>query len=382
MKIPVKYRFLERDIMDLEKETQLKRFKIIEPFLRKEKKLKEIEKETDISYATLKRWIKAYKEKGILGLDKKERQDKNSFRAIDNEGIDIIKKVYKDSGENSIAGLYDKCRDYLEKKEYNISYPTFYRIVSNLDGFFKKTSRFHMKKIKKEHEVYAAVETSLYILIKNGENSYKVPKLLVIFDVASLEIINYIIYYETGSIYNILGFFRETILKVSALSKDFIKPKEILLGSENIISREIVKNIYDKTGIKILEYKSEEKKIDEFINFLKEDIYKMYTAHKKNIDEKSLSEFINSYIYLDSGKYSITPDTEHLEEGKIFRELDIFLQGTKRKVTLSSVRFKNRVYKDDILKELNGEEIEIKFNPSAPDKIYIFKDNKFYGILR
>ena len=59
--------------MDSEKDTQIKRFKIIEPFLRKEKKLKDIEKETNISYATLKRWIKAYKEKGMLGLDKKER---------------------------------------------------------------------------------------------------------------------------------------------------------------------------------------------------------------------------------------------------------------------------------------------------------------------
>ena len=45
--------------MDLEKDTQLKRFKIIEPFLRKEKKLKEIEKETDISYATLEKMDKS-----------------------------------------------------------------------------------------------------------------------------------------------------------------------------------------------------------------------------------------------------------------------------------------------------------------------------------
>ena len=35
--------------MDTEKELQLQRFKIIEPFLRKEKKLKEIEEETGIS---------------------------------------------------------------------------------------------------------------------------------------------------------------------------------------------------------------------------------------------------------------------------------------------------------------------------------------------
>ena len=79
--------------MEMEKETQLKKFKIIEPFLRKEKKLRDIEKESGISYATLKRWIKAYKEEGVLGLDKKERQDKNSFRAVDDKGMDIIKKV-------------------------------------------------------------------------------------------------------------------------------------------------------------------------------------------------------------------------------------------------------------------------------------------------
>lgn len=106
--------------MDLEKETQLKRFKIIEPFLRKEKKLKEIEKETDISYATLKRWIKAYKEKGILGLDKKERQDKNSFRAIDNEGIDIIKKVYK-TAERTVLQDCMTSAEIISKRKNTIS---------------------------------------------------------------------------------------------------------------------------------------------------------------------------------------------------------------------------------------------------------------------
>ena len=60
----------------MEKETQLKKFKIIEPFLRKEKKLRDIEKESGISYATLKRWIKAYKEEGVLGLDKKRDRTK------------------------------------------------------------------------------------------------------------------------------------------------------------------------------------------------------------------------------------------------------------------------------------------------------------------
>lgn len=171
----------------MEKETQLKKFKIIEPFLRKEKKLRDIEKESGISYATLKRWIKAYKEEGVLGLDKKERQDKNSFRAVDDKGMEIIKKVCRESSEANISQLYDKCRKFLEEKEYNVSYPTFYRIVNNLDGFFKKTSRIHMKKIKKEHEVYAAAEIPLYILVKTEEGENRVPKILIVFDTASLK---------------------------------------------------------------------------------------------------------------------------------------------------------------------------------------------------
>lgn len=246
--------------MEADRETQIKKFKIIEPFLRKEKKLKDIEKETGVSYATLKRWIKSYKENGIIGLDKKERQDKNSFRAVDEAGINIIKKLCKESEEHNISELYDKCKNYLEEKEYNISYPTFYRIVNNLDGFFKKTSRLHMKKIKKENEVYVAVETSLYILLKLENGDYIVPKMIVIFDASSLQIINYMLYLENSNIYGVLGFLRKTILKVSLLEKDFIKPKEILLSCTAQLGRDIAKEIYDKTAIKILEYKSEEKR--------------------------------------------------------------------------------------------------------------------------
>ncbi len=367
--------------MDTEKETQLKRFKIIEPFLRKEKKLKEIEQETNISYATLKRWIKAYKENGVIGLDKKERQDKNSFRAIDETGINIIKKVYKESDETNIAGLYDKCKYYLEEKEYNISYPTFYRIISNLDGFFKKTSRLHMKKIKKEHEVYAAMEVSLYILVEDKEKKIKVPKLFIIFDIATLQIINYIVFYENYNIYNVLGFLRDTVLKVSAINMEFTKPKEILINLENLGNRELIKNIYDNTGIKILEYKSEEKKIEQFIDYLKEDIYKIYLSNNKKISQQMIETFLESYIYLDSGKYKEHIDISFLENRDMFRELDIFLQSVKRKINFSSLRFKNIIYKDDILKQFNCEEIEIRYNPSNLDKIYIFKDNKFYGII-
>ena len=60
------------------------RYKIIEPFLKKEKKLKEIESETNVSYATLKRWVTQYKTSGLSGLKKKNRVDKDTSKKINN----------------------------------------------------------------------------------------------------------------------------------------------------------------------------------------------------------------------------------------------------------------------------------------------------------
>ena len=81
--------------MDKKDSFSEEKLKIIEPFLKKEKKLKEIEEESSISYATLKRWVKAYKEKGVKGLTKKERSDKNNFKKVDEGDLEHIETFYE-----------------------------------------------------------------------------------------------------------------------------------------------------------------------------------------------------------------------------------------------------------------------------------------------
>lgn len=63
--------------------------------------------------------------------------------------MEYIEQICRESKETKISKLYSFCKEKLSNK-YNISYPTFYRIVSNLDGFFNKSSNFHMKKIKRK----------------------------------------------------------------------------------------------------------------------------------------------------------------------------------------------------------------------------------------
>ena len=150
--------------MKTEQELEITRFKIIEPFLKKEKKLKEIELEENISYSTLKRWVNAYKKNGMLGLEKKEREDKNSFRNIDEDSLEKIKNICKESGETNITKLYSDCKDSFPET-FSISYATFYRIVNNIDEFFNKTTVKYMEKIKKENQCYLVFDIPLYIIV-------------------------------------------------------------------------------------------------------------------------------------------------------------------------------------------------------------------------
>jgi len=369
--------------MDEKNDIQIKRFKIIEPFLRKEKKLREIELESGISYATLKRWTKAYKENGIIGLDKKRREDKNSFKSVDKEEINLIKKLCKNSDDGNISKLYNKYTSFFKNKKYNISYPTFYRIVNNIDHFFKKSSDLHLKKIKKENEIYVVIEIPTYILVNLDAKIKKVPNLIIMFDASNLEVINFSIAFETSNIYSLLGFIRQSILKVSSLNGKLKMPKEILIDTKNSIPRNIAKSIFDVTTIKVSEYSYNyhNDELLRFLNFLKEDLYKEFKLKNKNITSNELITFLNSYIYLDSTKYNYVIEPKLLEKQFHFRVLDVFLQSSTRKIYSSAIRFKNLLYKDEILKNLEGKEVEIKSNPLDYNFLHLFSNGKFIGMV-
>ncbi|MDP0488933.1 MAG: helix-turn-helix domain-containing protein [Fusobacterium sp. JB020] len=369
--------------MDEKNDIQIKRFKIIEPFLRKEKKLREIELESGISYATLKRWTKAYKENGIIGLDKKRREDKNSFKSVDKEEINLIKKLCKNSDDGNISKLYNKYTSFFKNKKYNISYPTFYRIVNNIDHFFKKSSDFHLKKIKKENEIYVVIEIPTYILVNLDAKIKKVPNLIIMFDASNLEVINFSIAFETSNIYSLLGFIRQSILKVSSLNGKLKMPKEILIDTKNSIPRNVAKSIFDVTTIKVSEYSYNyhNDELLRFLNFLKEDLYKEFKLKNKNITSDELITFLNSYIYLDSTKYNYIIEPKLLEKQFHFRVLDVFLQSSTRKIYSSAIRFKNLLYKDEFLKNLEGKEIEIKSNPLDYNFLHLFSNGKFIGMV-
>ncbi|WP_286033439.1 helix-turn-helix domain-containing protein [Fusobacterium necrogenes] len=359
---------------------ELIRFKIIEPFLKKKKKLKEIEEEKNISYATLKRWVNAYKKSGILGLEKKSREDKNSFRNLDEENLELIKNICKDSKETSIAKLYEKCKTKLPES-FSISYATFYRIVNNIDEFFNKTTVRYMEKIKKENQCYLVFDVPLYVLVDDFFSNKKVvPRLLIMLDSASLEPINFAIDYYFSNFYSLLGFIREGILKASLKNEKFILPKEILVASKNISNKKVLKEIYNELGVKISEHYTENSEVNKFIMFIKEDIEDFYKKKNYELTFLELTEFLNNYIYIQKKEYAFSINYNTINDIKYIRQLDILLQNTTRKITDSKVRVKNFQYISSALKGLNGQDIFIKFSPINPKIIYLFLNNSYIGL--
>lgn len=365
--------------MKSEQELEITRFKIIEPFLKKKKKLKEIEMEENISYSTLKRWVNAYKKNGILGLEKKEREDKNSFRHIDKNSLNTIKNICKKSNETSITKLYNNCKNSFPET-FSISYATFYRIVNNIDEFFNKTTIKYMEKIKKENQCYLIFDIPLYILINDFFSNKKVvPRLLIMLDSASLEPINFAIDYYFSNFYSLLGFIREGILKVSIKYNKFIIPKEILVASKNINNKKILKEIYNKLGIKINEHYTENKEVYKFIEFIKNDIENFYKKNNSDLTLVTLTEFLSKYIYIQKKEFAFSLNYNVINNLRYIRHLDIFLQLTTRKITDSKIRIKNLQYISSILKELNGQNIFVKFSPINPNIIYLFTNTSYLG---
>lgn len=363
----------------MEKETKYIRYDIIKPFLQKEKKLKDIEKENNISYATLKRWVNAYKKDGIDGLEKKEREDKNSYRVVPNEELSKIKSICENTTETNISKLYSIYKNKISQ-ELSISYATFYKIVNNIDEFFNKDTVRYLENIKKANQCYVLLDVPLYILVSTYFLNKKiVPRLLIMLDSATLEPINFALDYYFSSFYSLLGFIREGIIKVSLKNNSLTLPKEILVASDNIDNKKLLKEIYNKLGIKIQEHYTENQEIHKFIKFLKNDIQNFYVENNYKLSFIELSEYLSKYIYLHKKEFAFSINYSSISNFENIHSLDIFLQNTSRKVNDSKIRVKNFLYTSQEVKEYNGFSLDIKFSPINPCIIYLFFKNQYIG---
>ncbi|MBN1469046.1 MAG: helix-turn-helix domain-containing protein [Fusobacteriaceae bacterium] len=337
--------------MDKKDSFSEEKLKIIEPFLKKEKKLKEIEEESSISYATLKRWVKAYKEKGVKGLTKKERSDKNNFKKVDEGDLEHIETFYEKNKNLSISTLYKKYSDSVKK--FNISYPTFYRIINNLDSFVKKDSKKYLKVVEKNSLSYGIFQFPLYIPAVIDTIFY----ITLYFEMYTLKITNFTLDDSQKSFKKLYPFIRESIVRDSNF------PKEVFLT--NTITEASKKSLREcsfETNINFVtdeDFDTEELK--KFCYFIELDISHEFYG-KSNLTAYDIQKFLELYIFVGEEEKSPL-------EFYFMRKLDFFLTKSLRKVNKGSIRLKNNLYFDEILNNFEDDILEIRH--SQYDELFI-----------
>lgn len=336
------------------------KYKIIEPFFKKEKKLKDIEKETEISYATLKRWVSQYKDYGVDGLEKKERSDKNSFKKINDEVLFHLKNLYKEYHNLPITKLYDKAKTTLINYNSMISYPTFFRIINNLDENIRGNSINSIKK-DKIYE-YAIIQKSIPIPFFNNRN--KIYYLTIYYNKENYKIINFIFEENSRDLTKLFNFIRESII----IEGEY--PKNISIDTKIAgVTKAILRKIYFETKINLIQ-EDPDREIINYLGYMDTDILKeFYLKKPKEIEE--IICFLKRYLFISS--------EEKVEKSEFEKKLNYFFTWYKRKVYNCGVRVKNSVYNSSVLKEIEGNIVDVAYSEFSTEKVEVYMDEIFIG---
>lgn len=353
----------------MKKEKKYQRYEIIKPFLDGKITLKEIAQNSDVSYPTLKRWVKSYKKKGIEGLDVKKRSDRNSFRKADRSIISKIESLYKKNKEKTLLSLYDEVKSSLET---TLSFNTFYRIVNNLDSYLKNKSKFLINKNIELGDVYIVkVFLSYHFVNCNGQK--KLPIILLAFNASTLDFIDFHIAFDTKFTSSISAFLREIILKGAENYNISYLPKEILVDTSISIPKKVKEQIFEKTEIKILDFEANNKEMDEFITYMSKDLNKTFG---EETDYETFHNFFKNYSVF----YNLEAKTGLSE--KNFEKLNIFLPKIKRKISNYGIRINNRFYNADFLKDYIGKILHIIYNPINFTSLKVYNKKHFINEIK
>lgn len=338
-----------------------RKYRILEPFFKKEKKLKEIEEETQISYATLKRWVSQYRDLGEKGLIKKTRIDKNTFKKVNDDVMDYLKNLYKEYHALPVTKLYEKAKNTLNSYNSMISYPTFFRIINNLDENIKENS---LKSVKKDKVFeYAIVQKAVPIPFFDNKN--KIFYLTIFYNKENYKIINFIFEEEKRELIKLFNFIQKSIIIEGAYPKN-ISLDERIQG----VTKNLLRTIFFQTKINLIQEEADENMLG-FIRYIDTDILKEFNK-KKPKDVEDISLFIKKYLFIEENK------TERVSEDDGIKLL-YFLHKYKRKVYNSGVRVKNNIYGSITLRDREGDIVDVFYNEFSIEKVDIYMKGIFIG---
>lgn len=360
-------------------ELALKRYNILKPYILKERNLKEISEETNISYSTLKRWASSYKKFGLNGLKKSHRSDKDTYRTLNPETINYIKTIYTENPNLKIFDYYTKCLDFLKNiGEKVVSYDTIYRVINQLNPYIHEFIPNNHLNSKNPNEIFEIEYFQLeHYILDEKDNTLKKPYLNILYDNYSEIIYNFSITFEKISLYEIFALLRTSILSFKNKNYYFI-PKELIINNLKFNDTESLNKIKESLDIQISFSLGVENKLqDFFIAYNCHYLKNLIDSSEIPIKFTTIFDCTKNYINNNFKKFRLnnnTFDTDTLKKIKSESELDILLTPykSKRKVKDGIIRFQNLLYEHPLLEKYNNLELDVKYDPFNLSKIRLY----------
>ena len=373
-----------------DKNLKTKRYEVLKPYLNKEKSLKEISEEHNISYSTLKRWASSYKKQGIDGLKKTERKDKNTYRSINEETMDYIKELYTKEPDLKIWDYYKNISSYIKKiGAKSISYDTIYRIINQLDPFIKNYASKNLDKAQVPNDMFELEYKQLDILLLDErDDNLKQPYLNIVYDNFSKAISSYYLSFDKIELEEAMILLREAILEKGKYSMSVYGiPNEFIINNLKFSNKERLSEINHKLGINIKFMPNSDNKLEDFFNdfnyhYLKDLVLTLDIDLNFNKLNILLKRYIEK-VYNSEKKRDWSKNIENLIRIEDINQLDVLLTTykSKRKVINNGIRFQNLLYTGENLENYEKKEITIKYDINDLSVIKAYNRDLFISNL-
>lgn len=354
-----------------DKSLKIKRYEVLKPYLNKNKSLKEISQNENISYSTLKRWVRSYKKEGINGLKKVERKDKNTYRSINNETMEYIKELYQNEPDLKIWDYYKNISSFVKKiGAKSISYDTIYRIINQLDPFVKSYANKNLDKAKVPNDIFELEYKQLdVLLLDERDDILKKPYLSVVYDNFSRAISSYFLSFDKVTLDEALILLREAILEKGRYSMAvYGVPKEFVINNLKFNNKDRLSEIKRNLDVDINFVPNSENKLEGFFNdfnfhYLKDLVLTLDIDINFNKLNILLKRYIEK-VYNSEKKHKWNRNLETLKQINSIDQLDVLLTTykSKRKVVSGGIRFQNLFYTGENLNNYEKKEITIKYD--------------------
>lgn len=337
-------------------------------------------KKYKFSKSCIKNWYLSYKKDGLIALQKKTRNDKNTSRILNYETINRIQELREQFPHITGTAIYNKLieEDFICKKD--VSLTTILRFIKNNNlkaGQICNTER-RMFEMEHVNDCWQA-DTSVGPYLKIDNIKYKTYIIMFVDDKSRL-IMGYDVFFNDNAI-NMQTVFKNAI-------KTYGKPKKLFVDNGGPYANKQLALICASLGIELIHakpYTPEAKAKQERIFRTIKDGWMRCTDWNtfENLTDirNSLSEFITKqYINKVHSTTKMTPnDRWHQEYNQVIFLDENFINESFFHRTYNKVRkdrtisFKNEYY--EVPFKYLGQTIELRYDPTDVSKLYLYENN-------